>query len=92
MKRTQQKPTPEQLDLMPGDRVTVTLDDGTTAFDVVTDEPSKLGGHMWVAWLDDHGSYLLNRVQPIATLATSGADDDDGDGGRQDLGGDQHGE
>jgi hypothetical protein len=60
--------TKKQLALKPGDQVEVTLDDGTKEMDCVTHEPTKLGGHTWVAWLGNHGSYALCRCKPIKVV------------------------
>ena len=57
--------TAAQLALKPGDLVQVTRDDGTVETRSVTHEPTKLGGHTWMAWLDGLGSFALCRCKPM---------------------------
>lgn len=64
-KQRDKKPSETLLKLQLGDRVEVTLDDGATVKDTVYHEPTKLGGHTWVAWLNGLGSYLLTRCRKV---------------------------
>lgn len=61
----QKQPSGSQLSLAVGDKVEVTLDDGTIEIDTVRHRPTELGGHTWVAWLENRGSYLLTRCKKI---------------------------
>jgi acetylornithine/succinyldiaminopimelate/putrescine aminotransferase len=45
-----------------GDKVIVKDDNGNEFTDVVKAPASIMGGHTAVAWLEDKGSYLLERV------------------------------
>jgi len=48
-----------------GETVNVRTDGGETVQDVIRYPASIMGGHTAMAWLEDKGSYLLDRVSKI---------------------------
>jgi hypothetical protein len=67
VRRKAPEPTPAQLAIKPGDRISVVQDNGTSVISTARSAPWQLGDGTWVVSYEGRsGGFLLTRCSPVA--------------------------